>query len=97
MDFFFQGENALAAVPEESRNEGKINFKLYRKYFTAGANCFVIFILIIFNILAQVSCWKPQIILNVFWVCDVPPPAPFLFNIVHSCCCNVSCKMFGCS
>lgn len=53
---FFQAENALAAVPEESRSEGKINFKVYRKYFTAGANYFVIFILILFNILAQVSC-----------------------------------------
>ncbi|NWI72093.1 MRP4 protein, partial [Dryoscopus gambensis] len=49
------GENALAAVPEESRHEGKINFKVYRKYFTAGANCFVIFILLVFNILAQVA------------------------------------------
>ncbi|NXP64227.1 MRP4 protein, partial [Chloropsis cyanopogon] len=49
------GENALAAVPEESRHEGKINFKVYRKYFTAGANYFVIFILVVFNILAQVA------------------------------------------
>ncbi|NXC60954.1 MRP4 protein, partial [Aleadryas rufinucha] len=49
------GENALAAVPEESRHEGKINFKVYRKYFTAGANCFVIFVLLVFNILAQVA------------------------------------------
>ncbi|XP_029892333.1 ATP-binding cassette sub-family C member 4 isoform X4 [Aquila chrysaetos chrysaetos] len=48
-------ENALAAVPEESRSEGKINFKVYRKYFTAGANYFVILILLIFNILAQVA------------------------------------------
>uniref|UniRef100_A0A8B9PI14 Multidrug resistance-associated protein 4 n=1 Tax=Apteryx owenii TaxID=8824 RepID=A0A8B9PI14_APTOW len=46
-------ENALAALPEESRSEGKINFKVYRKYFTAGANYFVIFILSLFNILAQ--------------------------------------------
>ncbi|NWI37959.1 MRP4 protein, partial [Picathartes gymnocephalus] len=49
------GENVLAAVPEESRHEGKINFKVYRKYFTAGANYFVIFILLLFNILAQVA------------------------------------------
>ncbi|NXF22407.1 MRP4 protein, partial [Rhodinocichla rosea] len=49
------GENALAAVPEESRHEGKINFKVYRKYFSAGANYFVIFILLLFNILAQVA------------------------------------------
>lgn len=54
--FVLQAENALAAVPEESRSEGKITFKIYRKYFTAGANYFVIFILIVFNILAQVSC-----------------------------------------
>uniref|UniRef100_A0A8U7M362 Multidrug resistance-associated protein 4 n=1 Tax=Corvus moneduloides TaxID=1196302 RepID=A0A8U7M362_CORMO len=67
------GENALAAVPEESRHEGKINFKVYRKYFSAGANYFVIFILLVFNILAQVSCWEPQIILNVFWVCETEP------------------------
>lgn len=56
--FFFQTENPLAAVPEESRSEGKINFKVYRKYFTAGANYFVIFILVLFNILAQVSRWE---------------------------------------
>ncbi|NXQ70784.1 MRP4 protein, partial [Quiscalus mexicanus] len=49
------GENALTAVPEESRHEGKINFKVYRKYFSAGANYFVIFILLLFNILAQVA------------------------------------------
>ncbi|NXT80894.1 MRP4 protein, partial [Zapornia atra] len=48
-------ENALAAVPDESRSEGKISFKVYRKYFTAGANYFVIFILLVFNILAQVA------------------------------------------
>ncbi|KAJ7402776.1 hypothetical protein BTVI_83468 [Pitangus sulphuratus] len=48
-------ENAVAAVPEESRHEGKISLKVYRKYFTAGANYFVIFILILFNILAQVA------------------------------------------
>uniref|UniRef100_A0A8C3ILG3 Multidrug resistance-associated protein 4 n=1 Tax=Chrysemys picta bellii TaxID=8478 RepID=A0A8C3ILG3_CHRPI len=38
----------------ESRSEGKINFKIYRKYFAAGANYFVIFILLLLNILAQV-------------------------------------------
>jgi len=56
-------------VPEESRSEGQINFKVYRKYFTAGANYFVIFILLLFNILAQVSSQEPEIELNVFWVC----------------------------
>lgn len=79
MDFFFQGENALATVPEESRHEGKISFKVYRKYFTAGANCFVIFMLLVLNILAQVSCWKPQIIMNVCWVFEVPFPSPTLY------------------
>ncbi|NXA46167.1 MRP4 protein, partial [Nothocercus julius] len=48
-------ENALTAMPEESRSEGKISLKVYRKYFSAGANYFVIFILVLFNILAQVA------------------------------------------
>ncbi|KAM4788293.1 ATP-binding cassette sub-family C member 4 isoform 6-T6 [Cyanocitta cristata] len=56
------GENALAAVPEESRHEGKINFKVYRKYFTAGANYFVIFILLVFNILAQMILYLPLLL-----------------------------------
>lgn len=49
-----QTEPVLTAVPEESRSEGKINFKIYRKYFSAGANYFIIFILLFLNVLAQV-------------------------------------------
>uniref|UniRef100_A0A7M4G370 Multidrug resistance-associated protein 4 n=1 Tax=Crocodylus porosus TaxID=8502 RepID=A0A7M4G370_CROPO len=48
-------EPVLTAVPEESRLEGKINFKIYRKYFSAGANYFIIFILLFLNVLAQVA------------------------------------------
>ncbi|KAM7177934.1 ATP-binding cassette sub-family C member 4 isoform 3-T3 [Macrochelys suwanniensis] len=48
-------EPLVSALPEESRSEGKINFKIYRKYFAAGANYFVIFILLLLNILAQVA------------------------------------------
>ncbi|XP_044865818.1 ATP-binding cassette sub-family C member 4 isoform X4 [Mauremys mutica] len=48
-------EPLVTALPEESRSEGKINFKMYRKYFAAGANYFVIFILLLLNILAQVA------------------------------------------
>ncbi|XP_073203967.1 ATP-binding cassette sub-family C member 4 isoform X4 [Lepidochelys kempii] len=48
-------EPLVTALPEESRSEGKINFKIYRKYFAAGANYFVIFILLLLNILAQVA------------------------------------------
>ncbi|XP_025056140.1 multidrug resistance-associated protein 4 isoform X2 [Alligator sinensis] len=48
-------EPVLTAVPEESRSEGKINFKIYRKYFSAGANYFIIFILLFLNVLAQVA------------------------------------------
>uniref|UniRef100_A0A8C8S3K0 Multidrug resistance-associated protein 4 n=1 Tax=Pelusios castaneus TaxID=367368 RepID=A0A8C8S3K0_9SAUR len=48
-------EPLMTALPEESRSEGKINFKIYRKYFAAGANYFVIFILLLLNILAQVA------------------------------------------
>uniref|UniRef100_A0A8U7M3P9 Multidrug resistance-associated protein 4 n=1 Tax=Corvus moneduloides TaxID=1196302 RepID=A0A8U7M3P9_CORMO len=51
-----QKDGAVEQPPvSESRHEGKINFKVYRKYFSAGANYFVIFILLVFNILAQVS------------------------------------------
>uniref|UniRef100_A0A670I632 Multidrug resistance-associated protein 4 n=1 Tax=Podarcis muralis TaxID=64176 RepID=A0A670I632_PODMU len=47
-------EPVLTALPEESRSEGKIGFSIYKKYFAAGTNCFVIFILLLLNILAQV-------------------------------------------
>lgn len=93
--FFFQTENALAAVPEESRSEGKINFKVYRKYFTAGANYFVIFILLVFNILAQVSCLERQLILNMFGVCLL---FSFFFSFLTLCMLfywEVSSKIFG--
>ncbi|XP_026524765.1 multidrug resistance-associated protein 4 [Notechis scutatus] len=65
----------LTSLPEESRSEGKIGFTIYKKYFSAGANYFVIFILLVLNILAQVtyvlqdwwlSYWaNQQVMLNV--------------------------------
>uniref|UniRef100_A0A8C3IQC0 ATP binding cassette subfamily C member 4 (PEL blood group) n=1 Tax=Chrysemys picta bellii TaxID=8478 RepID=A0A8C3IQC0_CHRPI len=58
-------EPLVTALPEESRSEGKINFKIYRKYFAAGANYFVIFILLLLNILAQVRYLMDQEKLNV--------------------------------
>ncbi|XP_062831587.1 ATP-binding cassette sub-family C member 4 [Anolis carolinensis] len=48
-------EPLLTALPEESRSEGKIGFNIYKKYFAAGANYFVIFIIFSLNILAQVA------------------------------------------
>ncbi|XP_013924730.1 PREDICTED: multidrug resistance-associated protein 4 [Thamnophis sirtalis] len=45
----------LTALPEESRSEGKIGLTIYKKYFSAGANYFVTFILLVLNILAQVT------------------------------------------
>uniref|UniRef100_A0A8D0H493 Multidrug resistance-associated protein 4 n=1 Tax=Sphenodon punctatus TaxID=8508 RepID=A0A8D0H493_SPHPU len=48
-------EPVLTAFPEESRSEGKISFNIYKKYFSAGANYFVIFILLFLNVLAQVA------------------------------------------
>uniref|UniRef100_A0A670YU83 Multidrug resistance-associated protein 4 n=1 Tax=Pseudonaja textilis TaxID=8673 RepID=A0A670YU83_PSETE len=48
----------LTSLPEESRSEGKIGFTIYKKYFSAGANYFVIFILLVLNILAQVSFFR---------------------------------------
>ncbi|XP_067842586.1 multidrug resistance-associated protein 4 isoform X2 [Heptranchias perlo] len=49
------GESVLSAVPEESRSEGSIGFRVYKKYFLAGANCFMVLVVIILNLLAQVS------------------------------------------
>ncbi|XP_069811868.1 ATP-binding cassette sub-family C member 4-like, partial [Dendropsophus ebraccatus] len=48
-------EPVLTAVPEESRSEGTVGFKVYKKYFLAGSSYFMIFILILLNILAQVA------------------------------------------
>ncbi|XP_028724042.1 multidrug resistance-associated protein 4 [Peromyscus leucopus] len=47
-------ENAQAAQPEESRSEGKVGFKAYKNYFTAGASWFFIIFLILLNMAAQV-------------------------------------------
>ncbi|XP_072883242.1 ATP-binding cassette sub-family C member 4 isoform X2 [Hemitrygon akajei] len=49
------GETAFSAVPEESRTEGSISFTVYKKYFLAGANCFMSLILLGLYLLAQVS------------------------------------------
>ncbi|XP_072332338.1 ATP-binding cassette sub-family C member 4 isoform X2 [Scyliorhinus torazame] len=49
------GEPVLSTVPEESRSEGSIGFKVYKKYFLAGANGLMVVIVIILNLLAQVS------------------------------------------
>lgn len=48
-------EPVLTTLPEESRSEGKIGFNIYKKYFAAGANYFVILILLFLSVLAQVS------------------------------------------
>ncbi|XP_047408548.1 ATP-binding cassette sub-family C member 4 isoform X2 [Sciurus carolinensis] len=48
-------ENAQAVQPEESRSEGKVGFKVYKNYFTAGASWFIIIFLILLNMAAQVS------------------------------------------
>ncbi|XP_027711485.1 multidrug resistance-associated protein 4 [Vombatus ursinus] len=48
-------EDTPVVLPEENRSEGTIDFKSYRNYFAAGANFFVIVLLILLNILAQVA------------------------------------------
>ncbi|XP_021561645.1 multidrug resistance-associated protein 4, partial [Carlito syrichta] len=48
-------ENTLVMAPEESRSEGKVGFKAYRNYFTAGAHWTVIIFLILINLAAQVA------------------------------------------
>ncbi|XP_027249742.1 multidrug resistance-associated protein 4 isoform X3 [Cricetulus griseus] len=47
-------ENPQAVQPEESRSEGKVGFKAYKNYFTAGASWFFILFLILLNMAAQV-------------------------------------------
>ncbi|XP_040281246.1 multidrug resistance-associated protein 4 [Bufo bufo] len=48
-------EPVLTAVQEESRSEGTVGFKVYKKYFLSGSSYFMIFLLLLLNILAQVS------------------------------------------
>ncbi|XP_014446420.1 multidrug resistance-associated protein 4 [Tupaia chinensis] len=48
-------ENVQVTQSEESRSEGKVGFKAYRNYFTAGAHWFVIIFLILLNTAAQVA------------------------------------------
>nr|XP_033806273.1 multidrug resistance-associated protein 4 isoform X3 [Geotrypetes seraphini] len=48
-------EPILTALPEESRAKGTIGFKVYKKYFSAGANYIVIVIFLLLGVLAQVS------------------------------------------
>uniref|UniRef100_A0A803TE13 Multidrug resistance-associated protein 4 n=1 Tax=Anolis carolinensis TaxID=28377 RepID=A0A803TE13_ANOCA len=58
MESSVQSQKDGAAEPppvKESRSEGKIGFNIYKKYFAAGANYFVIFIIFSLNILAQVA------------------------------------------
>ncbi|OWK00967.1 hypothetical protein Celaphus_00016720, partial [Cervus elaphus hippelaphus] len=48
-------ENIQVTLTEETRLEGKVGFKAYKNYFTAGAHWFIIIFLILVNLAAQVS------------------------------------------
>ncbi|XP_077153270.1 ATP-binding cassette sub-family C member 4 isoform X1 [Ranitomeya variabilis] len=48
-------EPVLTAVQEEIRSEGTVGFKVYKKYFLSGSSYFMLFILFLLNILAQVT------------------------------------------
>ncbi|XP_040847175.1 ATP-binding cassette sub-family C member 4 isoform X5 [Ochotona curzoniae] len=50
-----EAENTQVALTEESRSEGKIGFKAYKNYFRAGAHWFIIIVLILLNLAAQVA------------------------------------------
>uniref|UniRef100_A0A670YR97 ATP binding cassette subfamily C member 4 (PEL blood group) n=1 Tax=Pseudonaja textilis TaxID=8673 RepID=A0A670YR97_PSETE len=69
----------LTSLPEESRSEGKIGFTIYKKYFSAGANYFVIFILLVLNILAQITLCNAALNLNTGLTV-----ATILFSILRS-------------
>ncbi|XP_054557204.1 ATP-binding cassette sub-family C member 4 isoform X2 [Talpa occidentalis] len=48
-------ENVQAALPEESRSEGKVGFRAYKNYLAAGAHWLVTVFLLLVNIAAQVT------------------------------------------
>ncbi|OCT92610.1 hypothetical protein XELAEV_18015666mg [Xenopus laevis] len=48
-------EPVLTAIPEESRSEGTVGFKVYKKYFTAGSSYLMFFVVLLLNILSQVA------------------------------------------
>ncbi|XP_043334061.1 ATP-binding cassette sub-family C member 4-like isoform X4 [Cervus canadensis] len=48
-------ENIQVTLPLEGRLVGKVGFKTYKNYFTAGAHQFIIIFLILVNIAAQVT------------------------------------------
>ncbi|XP_060989227.1 ATP-binding cassette sub-family C member 4-like isoform X6 [Dama dama] len=50
-----ESENIQVTLPLEDHLEGKVGFKTYKNYFTAGANWSVIIFLILVNIAAQVA------------------------------------------
>ncbi|KAF4008060.1 hypothetical protein G4228_019618 [Cervus hanglu yarkandensis] len=50
-----ESENIQVTLPLEDHLEGKVGFKTYKNYFTAGANWSVIIFLILVNITAQVA------------------------------------------
>ena len=52
--FHPQTENIEVTLPLEDHMEGKVGFKTYKNYFTAGADWPVIIFLILVNIAAQV-------------------------------------------
>lgn len=50
-----QQAEQVQTVPEESRAQGNIGFKLYFKYMRAGASVLALLVVLLINILAQVS------------------------------------------
>ncbi|XP_053311343.1 ATP-binding cassette sub-family C member 4 [Spea bombifrons] len=48
-------EPVLTTLPEESRSEGTVGFKVYKKYFLSGSSYLTLFVLFLLNILAQVA------------------------------------------
>ncbi|XP_041438363.1 ATP-binding cassette sub-family C member 4 isoform X2 [Xenopus laevis] len=48
-------EPVLTAIPEESRSEGTVGFKVYKKYFTSGSSYLMLFVVFLLTILSQVA------------------------------------------
>lgn len=71
--FPFQTETIQVTLSLESRSEGKVDFKAYKDYFTAGAHWNIIILLILVNIAAQVNkdiCFglRPQLDIYILFV-----------------------------
>ncbi|XP_027413627.1 multidrug resistance-associated protein 4-like [Bos indicus x Bos taurus] len=71
-------ENTQVTLPLEGRLVGKVGFKTYKNYFTAGAHWFIIIFLILVNVADQVAY-----ILQDWWLADWANGQSSLYAIAY--------------